>query len=138
MSLNPGACSLLRTESFGSASVTWLDRQAARRAARDAAADLAASRPEVVGVLLFGSIARGDAVPASDVDLIVVLRASPLSFLDRIPFYTPAVPPLAVDVLPYTEAELLRMSGAGHPLLARALAEGEWVVGPPPSLGAGT
>jgi hypothetical protein len=84
------------------------------------------------------SLRAGDAVPASDVDLIVVLCASPLPFLDRIPFYTPAVPPLAVDVLPYTEAELLRMFGAGHPLLARALAEGEWVVGPPPSLGAGT
>jgi uncharacterized protein len=134
MTSNPGVHSLLRTESFGSASVTWLDRRAAKKAARDAAAALALARPEVVGVLLFGSVARGDAVPASDVDLLVVLRDSPLPFLDRIPLYTPAVPPLAVDALPYTVAEVLTLRAQGHSLLARALAEGEWIVGPPPSI----
>jgi uncharacterized protein len=96
--------------------------------------ELAKARPEIVGVLLFGSVARGDAVPSSDVDLLIVLRDSLLPFLDRIPLYTPTVPPLAVDALPYTEAELLRMRAEGHPLLACALEEGEWVVGPPPTL----
>lgn len=81
-------------------------------------------------MLLFGSVARGDAVPGSDVDLIVVLRESGLAFLDRIPRYTPAVAELGVDALPYTEAEVRAMRAGGNPLLESALAEGVWVVGP--------
>jgi uncharacterized protein len=131
---NREAPSLLRTESWGSASVTWLDRPGARRVAARAAAELARRQPEITGVLLFGSIARGDAVPSSDVDLLIVLRESELPFLDRIPRYTPAIPPLAVDVLPYTEREFRDLCAEGHRLIAAALAEGEWVVGPPEGL----
>lgn len=87
--------------------------------------------PEISGVLLFGSVARGDAVPSSDVDLLVVLRHSDLTFLNRIPRYTPSIPPLGVDVLPYTEQEFAAMHGDNHPLITAALLEGECVVGPP-------
>jgi uncharacterized protein len=130
MSRNPETPSLLRTELSGSARVTWLDRKGARLAAVDAARSLARSHPEIEGVLLFGSIARGDATPSSDVDLLIVLRESDLPFLDRIPRYTPAIPPLGVDVLPYTRDELEKMRADGNRLLSTALAEGEWVVGP--------
>lgn len=85
-------------------------------------------------MLLFGSVARGDAVPGSDVDLIMGLRESELPFLERIPRYTPAVADLGVDALPYTEAEVRAMCDAGNPLIRTALAEGEWMVGPPDAL----
>jgi uncharacterized protein len=127
---SPAPRSLLRTESFGSASVTWLNRTAAREAASTAACELAERFPEVAGVLLFGSLARGDAVPSSDVDLIVLLRQSDLPFLDRIPRYSPVVGELAVDVLPYTLAEWTAMQADEHPLVRAALREGEWLVGP--------
>lgn len=129
---NPETRSLLRTESFASASVTWLDRTAAREAAGEAARRLARAHPEIEGILLFGSLARGDAVPGSDVDLIVLLRDSPLSFLDRIPRYTPVIGELAVDVLPYTRPELSALAADPVSLVTTALAEGEWLIGTPP------
>ena len=73
-------------------------------------------------------------MPGSDVDLLVVLRESELSFLKRIPQYTPGLNGLSVDVLPYTEREVHEMRAAGHGLLRTALAEGVWLVGPPLAL----
>jgi uncharacterized protein len=122
--------SLLRTESYGSASVTWLDREGARVAAAEAARELARRFPEIEGVLLFGSIARGDATPSSDVDLLIVLSTSELPFLDRIGRYTPAIDPLGVEVLPYTRAEFRHLRQTAHPLIEAALAEGQWLVPP--------
>jgi uncharacterized protein len=121
--------SLLRTESFGSASVTWLDREAALQAATDAALGLAERFPEIEAILLFGSLARGDATPASDVDLLIILSSSDLPFLDRIPRYTPVIAPLGVEALPYTWAEFRRMREEGNPLIAAALADGHWLYG---------
>ena len=49
------------------------DLGAIERALRAWARRLVAERPEVPGVLLFGSLARGDHVPGSDADLIVAV-----------------------------------------------------------------
>lgn len=113
-------------------SVTWLDRDAARRAAERAARQVAAEHPEVIGVLMYGSVARGDAVPGSDVDLLVVLGHSDRPFLDRLGHYpAPSLDGLAVDVLAYTTGELARLRD--EPGIVRAaLAEGVWVVGQDP------
>lgn len=110
-------------------SVTWLDRDRAREAAHRIAREMASEHPELIGVVLFGSIARGDAVPGSDIDLLLVLRDSELSFLDRLSRYSrgPAHG-LAVEVLPYTVTEIARQES--EPGIVRtALEEGEWVVG---------
>ncbi len=42
-------------------------------------------RKEVLGVVLFGSLARGEATIASDADLLILLKDSPLRFDERIP-----------------------------------------------------
>ena len=47
-------------------------RDAVMRAARRVAQAVAAARPDVVRVMLFGSVARGEADEASDIDLMVV------------------------------------------------------------------
>ncbi len=70
--------------SYGSVQVTWLDRPAVLEATRKAVAALAEGKPEVLKVILFGSMARRDAVPGSDVDLLVVVAESGRSFLHRI------------------------------------------------------
>jgi predicted nucleotidyltransferase len=72
---------------------------------------------------------RGDAVPGSDVDLLVVLSRAEKPFLDRIPGYAVDIEGMDVDVFPYTEDELARMLAEGNSLLAEALREGEWLVG---------
>lgn len=112
------------TQSFGSVKITWLDQPAVVRATERAVARLAKERPEVQRVILFGSLARGDAVPGSDVDLLVVISASDRSFLERIPLYHPDGVPIGVDVFPYTEGELASMLAQGNPLARRAISEG--------------
>ena len=79
--------------------------------------------------MLFGSIARGDAVPGSDVDLLVVLANSEEPFLDRLARYHAEVPGLGVEVFPYTEDEIGRLRKEAGSLVSTALSEGVWVVG---------
>lgn len=111
-------------QSFGSVEVTWLDRAAVLSAVESAIRRLAEDRPEVQRIILFGSMARGDAVPGSDVDLLLVLSASDRPFLNRIPLYLPAGIPVGVDVFPYTEEELRRMLAQGNWLVSKAIREG--------------
>ena len=114
----------MQRRSFGSVEVTWLDRAAVRKTVEGAVGRLVQDRPEIERVVLFGSLARGDAVPGSDVDLLVVVSDSDRPFLDRIAMYKPDGIPIGVDVFPYTEAELTSMLEDGNPLVSRALSEG--------------
>lgn len=124
----------LRTESSGSVAVTWLDRAAAVRLAEELARDLVARHPEVTGVLLFGSLIRGDAVPGSDIDLLVVLSHADEPYLERLATYDTGVGAgIGVDLLPYTVDEVLRLERESG-IVRSALAEGRWLVGPPPAL----
>lgn len=96
----------MRTRSSGGAKVYSLDRPAIEAALARLVADVYASDRRVIAVVLFGSFARGDAVPGSDVDLLVVLDADNRRFMDRIPDFLPDSFPVGVDVIPWTFAEL--------------------------------
>jgi predicted nucleotidyltransferase len=77
--------------------------------------------PSVHLVLLFGSLARGDARDHSDIDLIVV-KETEKRFLDRLDeFYDDARE--AMDVLVYTPQEFEEMKE--RPFVKRALKEGK-------------
>jgi len=77
--------------------------------------------PSVRLVLLFGSLARGDARDHSDIDLIVV-KETEKRFLDRLDeFYDDARE--AMDVLVYTPQEFEEMRE--RPFVKRALKEGK-------------
>jgi len=113
--------------SSGSVRRAFLKRDKALDLLKGCASRLVAERPDVVRVLLFGSLARGDHGPRSDADVIIILsRSDEPRFMDRIPdlldYFLPAHVP--VDLLPYTEAEVERMVREGNPLVRRALAEG--------------
>ncbi len=65
-------------------------------------------RPGVEEVWLFGSLASGRAVPGSDIDLFLLLRAhAQPRWFDRIPDYLAAFADLDVDVdlFPLTRSE---------------------------------
>ena len=55
----------------------WLDRERLLQALEEKAAELLATFPEVLAVVLFGSLARGEARPRSDVDLLVAFATPP-------------------------------------------------------------
>lgn len=80
--------------------------------------------PEIEEVWLFGSLARGGALPGSDADLFIVLSDTAYSFLDRAVHYRPAECGIGVDVLAYTQQELARMKAIGHKLPHTVQAEG--------------
>lgn len=64
-----------------------------------------------MAVGLFGSLARREALPSSDADVLIALRCHPLPrWFDRVPEYGPAFDgtALPVEVFPYTVDELAR------------------------------
>lgn len=91
-----------------------LKREAILSALEAAARRLVAERPEVLEVRLFGSLARGDAGPGSDADILIVLSETERPFLERIPDYARALAGAGIgcDVLPYTRTELARLRHA--------------------------
>ena len=83
-----------------------------------------ASYLEIEQVILFGSLARGEAAPVSDADLLVILSWSVQQFLERIPRYLPVGLPVGVDVFPYTREEIDRMLAEGSLFIRQATREG--------------
>jgi predicted nucleotidyltransferase len=83
-----------------------------------------ARHPEIEQVLLFGSLARGEAVPGSDADLLVILSSASQPFLERVPRYLPTGMPVGVDVFPYTREEIDRMLAGGNHFIVQAVKEG--------------
>ncbi len=79
-----------------------VDRKTAVDALAAWAAPLVVEHPEVEGVGYFGSCATDRYGPASDLDVVLVLRSSPaVRIMDRIPGYLPRRFPLGVQVFPY-------------------------------------
>jgi len=63
------------------------------------------SDKNVLAVVLFGSLSRNEATPASDADILILLRDSKERFDNRIPEFLPNRIGFCVDVFPYTIEE---------------------------------
>ncbi|MBI4264261.1 MAG: nucleotidyltransferase domain-containing protein, partial [Acidobacteria bacterium] len=102
-----------------------LDRDRVMARLRAQAARVIAERPETVEVVLFGSFARGDAMPGSDADLVLVVEEHPRPFHERPLDYARFFEGIGVgcDILVYTRAERQALEGTPS-LLRTALAEG--------------
>jgi len=75
----------MRSRSSGSSGVVFLDRERALADVRRAVGLLGARRPGVREVWLFGSLARGNATPSSDADLLIVVDRDERRPMDREP-----------------------------------------------------
>ncbi len=74
--------------------------------------------------ILFGSLARGDVTPFSDLDLIIV-QETDARFLDRLePFYAGLDLRVDADILVYTPEELAEMQ-TWNRFIQQALREGK-------------
>ena len=107
-----------------SVKITYFDKKLVEESLRGYLKEIAVKHPEVERVLLFGSFVRDESVPGSDIDLLVILRESEESFLNRIPRFLPSRFPVGVDVFPYTEKEVERMKREGNFFIKSALEEG--------------
>jgi len=121
--------SAVQKQSFGSVTVFSLNRSQVE-AALQALVETLRQREEVLAVVCFGSWARGEAGVGSDVDVLVVLRDSAHSFLERIDRYRPETFPVDLDLFPYTLAEIRH----GQPLARTALQTGTVLWAPNPSV----
>ena len=113
----------MRESSSMPAVAFFLDGEAAISKLRALADSLLNSRPDVMKVYLFGSLAKGMHVPGSDADLLIVLGEDERRMVDRIPEYLRAFldAPVPVDVFPLTKREIADRMGRGDPFLQRAL-----------------
>ena len=77
-------------------------------------------------IILFGSRARGEAKPASDIDLFIIARTDLPRYKRPVPFYK-ALSGLGVakDIVVYTPEEVEDWKTASCSLVATALREGK-------------
>lgn len=115
----------MQTPSSPSVKITYFDKAKVGDALKRYVASIRLNRPEVKRIVLFGSMARGDTVPGSDVDLLIILAYSDKPFLGRMTDFVPDRFPVGIDVFAYTEQEIEKMSAEGNSLVRRALAEGK-------------
>ncbi len=111
-------------KSSPSAKISYFNKDKVSRALESYVARLAKRHREVEKVLVFGSFARGECVPGSDIDLLLILQESNAPILDRIPKYMPDSFPVGVDVFPYTKHEITDMVRRGNAFITKALQEG--------------
>lgn len=78
----------------------------------------------VLAIVLFGSLARGDHTGASDADVLIILGDSPLRFDERIPAFLPSGIGISVEVFPYTLREARKGLEEGWGVAKVALEEG--------------
>lgn len=82
----------------------------------------------VKAVILFGSIARGEATSASDIDLAIIALSA---WDDRVRLQDTVQQRLGndCDVLVFTEAEFTRLAAIGEPVVADIVRDGVALVG---------
>jgi Nucleotidyltransferase domain. len=103
----------------------WPDAQSVDQAVRRWAERIARERKYIRRIGYFGSYARGDWGPGSDLDLIIVLDHSDLPFEERSREWDAAELPVPTDVLVYTQKEWLTFNDSRfHQTLNR---EAIWV-----------
>ena len=110
----------MQTRSSDSVKIKYLDKPGIMKAITRLVEDLSQKHPEIEEIYLFGSFARDEAVPGSDVDILIVLTDSPLSFMDRMTGYMPSSFPVGVEVFPYTRREMEMMIDQGNYFLKSA------------------
>lgn len=106
--------------------IASLDRDRAIAELREAAQRLCARNVRVLAVGLFGSLARHQALPSSDADVLIVLNEHPQPrWFDRIAEYADAFADtsLPVEPFPYTQDELKRMQSRRSGFLRTILRE---------------
>lgn len=102
-----------------------IDGEAIRARLRGWAHSLGQSDANVLGIVLFGSFARGDYTAASDADILVILQGSPYRFDVRIPLYRPRQLGVSADVFPYTLEEAKQSLRERWGVVPVAIQEGE-------------
>jgi uncharacterized protein len=123
--MKPYGASAMPAPSSPSVKVTFTNRKQILTALENLIQEWTQKHPELEQVILFGSHARRDFFPGSDVDVLLILEKSDQPFLKRIPKFLPIQFPVDIDVFPYTRDEVQRMLKDPYSLVAQACDEGK-------------
>jgi predicted nucleotidyltransferase len=123
--MKPYGASAMPEPSSPSVKVTFTNRKQILTALENLIQEWTQKHPELEQVILFGSHARRDFFPGSDVDVLLILEKSDQPFLKRIPKFLPIQFPVDIDVFPYTRDEVQRMLKDPYSLVAQACYEGK-------------
>lgn len=105
----------------------WPGREEVLAAFRRWAHEQAARHPHVLRIGCFGSYARGDWGPGSDLDIVVIVARSDEPFIGRALAWDTLSLPVPADVLVYTAEEWERMQQT--PFGRRIAREAIWAYG---------
>ena len=95
--------------------IRFLDRGKILRELKELSLTLKKERQDVISIILFGSLAKGNYTGGSDADIIIIVKHSQKDLVERIfefrkYFLNCSIP---VDVLVYTEEEIKKMQHEG-------------------------
>jgi predicted nucleotidyltransferase len=85
--------------------LVWPDRSSVDWAVRQWVSDVRSRRKDIVKVGYFGSYARGDWGPGSDLDLVIVVESEAVPFHRRSASWDVSRLPVPADVIVYTLEE---------------------------------
>lgn len=116
---------MLSERFLNSVKITSVDREKLDDALSTIVRNLKQQHPEIRRVFLFGSFARGDYTPESDVDILIVCSHLEAPFLLRSEIFMEFFRSLPFDVnlLVYTEEEIRRMEAEKNPFILAVFAE---------------
>jgi predicted nucleotidyltransferase len=114
--------------SLNSRVLKWPARAEVDRAVRELAARLAREHAGLLRFGYFGSYARGDAGPGSDVDLVAVVKDSGRAFHERPLDFDVAGLPVGAELLVYTLKEWHGPRPAPGRFLRQLESETVWVL----------
>ena len=102
-------------EYLPSVRIRFLDRGKILRELKELSLTLKKERQDVISIILFGSLAKGNYTGGSDADIIIIVKHSQKDLVERIfefrkYFLNCSIP---VDVLVYTEEEIKKMQHEG-------------------------
>lgn len=117
--------------SLRSSVLVWPRLPDVDRAARAWAARQADAHPETLAVGYFGSYARRDNGPGSDLDLVLIVAASDGPFTERAAKWDLRGLPVPADLLVYTADEWRRLQREGGRFAQVLAAETVWLLGAP-------
>jgi len=102
-------------EYLPSVRIQFLDRGKILRELKELSLTLKKERQDVISIILFGSLAKGNYTGGSDADIIIIVKHSQKDLVERIfefrkYFLNCSIP---VDILVYTEEEIKKMQHEG-------------------------
>lgn len=114
---------MLHEKSLGSVRILSVDYPALKDTLLEAASEIKKTDRSVVQILLYGSFARGNYTPLSDVDILIMVDNTDIPFLCRKEAYSRYFfsIPFDVNILVYTADEFNRMLESGNLFLTSVL-----------------